>query len=301
MYFYDNFTKPLELKGITGRLIVRDDASNTDVAAVDMRPSRDGKTLDAPLKTGALPVRVQARIRFNKATEEQLFDFRFTEYSKDVPAPVTTTRLAPKPAAPAAKPSAPAATPPAAAPTPAPAAPAAAAVAPAPAPTASVPPASAPPPPATVAPADAPPPAAPADAATAQTPTATGQPAAGGLDLMPSQIQQEEMLPQTAPELLALLEQRGREAETLIKDGLFAQVYVPAMSGKNIALALENFVGALPNRQRMQASEALRRAVVAAWKLDMAGDIGNREDLLGAYGQFAAAVSDIQAAYGTAR
>jgi hypothetical protein len=73
------------------------------------------------------------------------------------------------------------------------------------------------------------------------------------------------------------------------------------MSGKNIALALENFVGSLPNRQRVQASAALRRAVLASWKLDMAGDIGNRDDLMAAYTLFANAVTDIKAAYGNVR
>jgi hypothetical protein len=137
----------------------------------------------------------------------------------------------------------------------------------------------------------------------AQTPPADVQtpapaPAGSSVEFMPPSIVQEEVLPSTLPELLALLDERGREAEQLIKDGVFAQVYVPAMSGKNIALALENFVTSLPNRQRAQAADALRRAVVAAWKLDMAGDIGNRDDLMAAYSLFAAAVSDIKAVYG---
>jgi hypothetical protein len=282
MHFYDNFTKPLELKGITGRAIVRD-ANNRDVATFEMRPSRDGRTLDAPLKGDALPLRVHARVRFNKTTEEQGFDFTFLEYSKDVPAPAVTTAAAnAKPVAPAPAPK-PAAPTPSAAPTRSPAPPAAA------------------PAPVVTAPAPAPAPVPLPETPAAQVPPVAGQAVGGGVEIMPSAIQQEEALPQTAPELLTLLGQRGQEAETLIKDGLFAQVYIPAMSGKNIALALENFVGSLPNRQRAQASEALRRAVLAAWKLDMAGDIGNREDLLGAYGLFAAAVNDIKAAYGTAR
>jgi hypothetical protein len=281
MYFYDNFTKPLALKGITGRAIVRD-AANKDVATVEMRPSRDGMTLDAPLKVDTLPLKVHARIRFNKTTEEQGFDFTFPEYSRDVPAPSPTAisgranivtpspSAAPKPQA-AARPESPA-------------------------------PATVvqrePPPPSGPPPAPSTPPPDPAEQP-AQTPPIASQTPGGSLEIMPSTIQQEETLPPTAPELLALLAQRGQEAETLIKDGLFAQVYIPALSGKNVALALESFVGSLPNRQRVLASDALRRAVLAAWKLDMAGDIGNRDDLLRAYGLFAAAINDIQAAYGT--
>jgi hypothetical protein len=260
MYFYDNFTQPIDGKGFTGRAIVRD-ANNKEVASFNLKASRDGKTLDAQIKNDALPLRITARVRFKKETNEQQFDFVFPEYSKDIPAPAkpnTAATTAAKQPPPAAAPA------PAASPTP--------------------------------APEMSPSPAAQTPPADVQTPAPA--PAGSSVEFMPPSIVQEEVLPSTLPELLALLDERGREAEQLIKDGVFAQVYVPAMSGKNIALALENFVTSLPNRQRAQAADALRRAVVAAWKLDMAGDIGNRDDLMAAYSLFAAAVSDIKAVYG---
>jgi hypothetical protein len=107
----------------------------------------------------------------------------------------------------------------------------------------------------------------------------------------------EEVLPNTSKELLALLHTRREEADTLIKDNLFAQIYVPAMSGKSIALALENFVNELPDRRRASALAGIRRLVLAAWQLDYFGDLGNKEKLGETYNLFAAAVAEIEGAY----
>jgi hypothetical protein len=107
----------------------------------------------------------------------------------------------------------------------------------------------------------------------------------------------DEVLPTSSPELLALLHKRREEADRLIKDNLFAQIYVPAMSGKNIALALEGYVNELPDRRRAEALAGIRRLVLTAWQLDYFGDLGNKEKLGEAYTLFAGAVADIEAAY----
>ena len=89
------------------------------------------------------------------------------------------------------------------------------------------------------------------------------------------------------------------EVDTLIKDGQFGFVYQPTMLSKDIAIALEDTTSELPNLRRAQASNAIRRVVLAAWMLDLYGDLGNREKLTDSYNTFAAAITDIKAAYGS--
>ena len=58
---------------------------------------------------------------------------------------------------------------------------------------------------------------------------------------------------------------------------------------------------ALPRDQTalLQASDGIHRIVLSAWELDLYGDLGNQQKLTEAYQRFAAAVGDINAAYGT--
>jgi hypothetical protein len=43
---------------------------------------------------------------------------------------------------------------------------------------------------------------------------------------------------------------------------------------------------------------AVKRLTFAAWQIDAAGDLGNKERLLPLYRDFSAAVADVQAVYG---
>jgi hypothetical protein len=45
-------------------------------------------------------------------------------------------------------------------------------------------------------------------------------------------------------------------------------------------------------------ADAVRRVVLAAWQLDLYGDLGNAEKIQAAYDRFAAAITDITTAYG---
>ncbi len=108
-----------------------------------------------------------------------------------------------------------------------------------------------------------------------------------------------QTLPKVSADLLRLLSMCGAEVDTLIKDGQFGFVYQPTMLSKDIAIALEDTTAELPNRQRAQAANAIRRVVLAAWMLDLYGDLGNREKLTDSYNTFAAAITDIKAAYGS--
>ena len=92
---------------------------------------------------------------------------------------------------------------------------------------------------------------------------------------------------------LAELRHRARELEEIIDRGAFGELYVPAFAAKDLALSIE--AGAAASR-RAQVEAATSRLVRAAWMLDAAGDLGNRDNVADAYGQFAAAVSELEAA-----
>jgi Heavy metal binding domain len=279
LYFYDNFTKPLSPKEFAGRLVLREE-NNQEVEAVPLRVSRDGTTLDADIKNAAAlsketPLKVAAKIVFKKGEPDQRFDFTFFELSKEpAVSPVTTQLGAPKPGAPGTIPGVPAA------PKPAPAAAAPATVATAP-----------------PAPSAAPPAGAPMTTAGSALPVETMTNCTPNISRLDA-VALGQRLPQVSAELLKLLSMCSKEVDTLIQDGQFGFVYQPTMLSKDIAMALESHVGELPNQQRTQAASAIRRVVLAAWKLDLYGDLGNREKLAETYQTYSAAIADIQKAYG---
>ena len=103
MYFFDNFTQPIDSEGISGRVAVLSDA-NEEIASFPMLASSDGQTMAAQLENGSLPLRVAALVKFEPDKPEQRFDFRFGEYSVEPP-------TAPPAAPPTSRPPAPAAAP----------------------------------------------------------------------------------------------------------------------------------------------------------------------------------------------
>ena len=108
-------------------------------------------------------------------------------------------------------------------------------------------------------------------------------------------------LPNSPTELLKMLEQRTQEVNQAIHEGQYGYVYIPTMLSKDIALAIDDHVGDLPEARRAQASSAVRRLVLASWELDLYGDLGNKEKITDAYNSFSAAFADIKAAYGASR
>jgi hypothetical protein len=271
VHLFDNFTQPLDIKGITGRAFTAEEG-NRELDPVNLRPSRDGKTLEAEIKggvapTAAAPQKVSVRLRFKPQMPEEKFDFTFTSVSVPPATPPPTTTGTAKPAP----------------------APATAAAAP-------KPPAPTPPPAAAAAPAVAAPPAVP-------------EPAASGLGSGPDvaapaitmtqadATSLSQSLPNSTAELLKLLDLRGQEVQSFIQEGNFGMVYVPTMLAKEVALALQDHVNELPARQHTPLTSAVRRLILAAWRLDQYGDLGDRERITQAHTVFAAAAADIKAAY----
>ena len=114
VFLYDDYTRPLPLKGVTARAVTRevvDRGSNVprDLEAFPLRPSRDGKYLEARLGPQTtpprLPVQVTAKVRFAPDKPEQRFDFSFQALTNEPAAPAQVNRA---PAPPAVMPTAPA-------------------------------------------------------------------------------------------------------------------------------------------------------------------------------------------------
>ena len=286
-YFYDNYTQPIDAKGFTGSVVIQaqDPATKTmkDVATFPLRLSSDGRTLEASLKNDSLPAIMVMKARLTKDGPEQPFTFAFNEYSKEpASAPSTTTAAASagKPATTTgatsqAAPARPTTTGSAARPTTTTAGTTTAAPAP--------------------APAEAPAPPPVQEVAAAQPiPTIT--------DCEPNMTRTDALLlsdalPKNSKALLTLLGLCSDEVQKLVQGAQFGFVYQPTMLGKDIALALESYVSELPASRRAQAEDAIRKTVLAAWQLDMFGDMGNQDKITDAYNHFAAAIAAVKTAY----
>ena len=288
-YFYDNYTQPMEPKGIAGRVVTREEFDYTtkttkELESFPLTLSRDGKTLEATLKnvpapSTDTPTKIVMKIKISKDAPEQPFTFGFVEYSKEpAAAPATTATAGAKAGAPAGKPTSAAATSTTttSTTTTTTAKPAAAAAT-------------------TTTAAPAPTPEAPPVVAQASVPPLTNcEPNMTRTDA----LLLSDALPRTSKALLGLLTMCSDEVQKLVQGAQFGFVYQPTMLGKDIALALESHVNELPAARRPQAEDAIRRTVLAAWQLDMFGDMGNQEKITEAFNHFAAAIAAVKTAYG---
>jgi hypothetical protein len=272
-YFFDNYTQPIDAKAFSGSVVLQaiDPATKMpkDVASFPLRLSRDGRTLEATLKGAPAPSKeaattMVAKIRMAKDAPEQPFTFAFVEYSKEpASAPAPTTTAGASAGKPASAPAAPSAGKPAA-----------------PAPAATTTAAAAPPPP-------------PQPAIPALPPVENCEPNMARTDA----LLLSDSLPKNSKALLNLLGMCSAEVQKLVQGAQFGFVYQPTMLGKDIALALENYLNELPGARRAQAANAIRQTVLAAWQLDMYGDMGNQEKITEAFTHFAAAIAAVKTAY----
>lgn len=262
-FFYDNFTKPFAVrgKGITGVLAVRD-AKDTEIATVPLTIGRDGTTMEAKLPPAATALPLRVTLKMKFSTKTPGQPFDFQFNELSKDTTVGAT------VGPTSTPR----------PTTAPAAPK---------------------PAATPAVADnnnaAPqfqPPAPPPDLY------------AGEIAPMPpalAAVLNEAVLPKDITALVAELMNRAGQIDKLMKEGNLAEVWLPAMGTKTVALVLEQHSSTLPAARRAQAISAVRRVVTSAWEIDGYGDLGNRTKIVEAYNRMATAVADLKAAYEGAR
>jgi Cu/Ag efflux protein CusF len=134
-----------------------------------------------------------------------------------------------------------------------------------------------------------------------QTTTTTPSAQTGdSVTFTPGTFRPEAPLPTTTPELLAELAKRAQSVKTALDQGDLTGLWYPAIGAKEVALALEeNHIGEISEGERPKMASALKRLTMAAWQIDAAGDLGNKERLLPLYRDFSLAIADIESAYGS--
>jgi hypothetical protein len=114
----------------------------------------------------------------------------------------------------------------------------------------------------------------------------------------PPPVARDEGLPTSIPELLSELSKRGESVTMLLDKGDLAGLWYPAIGAKDVALALEeNHTNDVSQADRAKLASAVKRLTLAAWQIDAAGDLGNKERLLPLYRDFSAAIAEIKAVY----
>jgi hypothetical protein len=108
-------------------------------------------------------------------------------------------------------------------------------------------------------------------------------------------------IPASIEEMVAELSMANRQIQDLINRGAFTDIWVSAFRAKDLALAMDARSAQLPTYKRRILEPAIKRLLRAAWLLDAVGDIGNRDQITGAYADFGAAVSEIEALFQPAR
>jgi hypothetical protein len=302
VYFYNEFTKPMKVAGFTGRIALENSNFTTtgNEIPLTLAPIADGSALEAripnaPVPSSAAPVFIKLFIKLKPGAPDWTTDHQFNGYSKD-PAP-------PAPAAAPATTGAARATPPkpapARAPQPLPNAGTTTARAASPKPSAPAPKPAAPKPAAPKV-AATPTPAAPPQEA-AQQPTTIGA-MTGGAEVGGGATVPLEALPDSKPELLAMLKEKAENVTQLLTEGQTGGVWYPATTAKDVGLALEGgHEDGLSPEQRARMASAVKQLTVTAWAIDAAGDLGNASQLHELQDQFQAAVAEIQAIYAQTR
>lgn len=106
-------------------------------------------------------------------------------------------------------------------------------------------------------------------------------------------------IPDLTIELVSEIGVRAQQLQELITAGRFTEIFVPALQGKTLALELESRADLehLPARRQNELRIAVRHLVRSAYLLDWYGDLGNRQQVGGAYDIFSASVNEIIRAY----
>jgi Heavy metal binding domain len=104
VYIYDEFSRPLSVaqaRNVRGRIVTKEaldpkTGTTREVSAKPLVLALTGGFFEARLDTLAIPARITAKIAFTPYSKESRFDFAFTAYSRDVPAPAAAaTTVAP--------------------------------------------------------------------------------------------------------------------------------------------------------------------------------------------------------------
>ena len=105
-------------------------------------------------------------------------------------------------------------------------------------------------------------------------------------------------IPEVTSDLVADISTRNEEIRTLVAEGGFTEIFIPALQSKELALALHERAETLSIRDRNDVRIAVRSLVRAAWLLDWYGDLGNKQQVSDAYDILNDAVVEINRVYG---
>jgi len=108
-------------------------------------------------------------------------------------------------------------------------------------------------------------------------------------------------VPDTAGGVLGMLVERRNAVKELVERGGLSELWVPALQAKELALALEFHAREFPQKRRDDVEAATRDVVLSAFRLDAAGDRGEREEVVKASGALVQAVTRIESLFGGAR
>jgi hypothetical protein len=109
LHVYDDYARTLPaaaLAAMNGRVVTKqrfDAATRTTIEeqAFPLKPSRDGKSLEAAISRAALPAAMSVKVRFKPDAPEYRFDFTFRELTREPAGPKTAVAVRPPTPAPA--------------------------------------------------------------------------------------------------------------------------------------------------------------------------------------------------------
>jgi hypothetical protein len=99
----------------------------------------------------------------------------------------------------------------------------------------------------------------------------------------------EFRIPETADGIVEAIMHRDARLKELIANGVWPDLYIPALEAKDLMLALSA-------KEGDKVSVPAKKLIRAAWLLDVYGDMGNREEVDKAYQLFEQSIRDLEAA-----
>ena len=133
-----------------------------------------------------------------------------------------------------------------------------------------------------------------ADAGGATSPVMAGAP-----ENVPLAERVRPQIPELSRDIVAEIGIRDATLQELIGEGRFTEIFIPALQAKELGLALMDQSDDLSTRQRNDVRIAVRHLVRAAYLLDWYGDLGNKQQVSGAYDIFGEAAREIVRVYQT--
>lgn len=99
----------------------------------------------------------------------------------------------------------------------------------------------------------------------------------------------EFRIPETADGIFEAIMHRDMRIQELIENGVWPDLYIPALEAKDLVLALNE-------KEGERVSVPAKKLVRAAWLLDVYGDMGNKEEVQKAYRLFEESIRELEAA-----